>query len=273
MTDPERISKRSRGLAAQLLQASVEEQPGDAGMRRTLAALGVTAAVVTTASTAGAVVAAGASSAVGASGAAGASGAGLGISAAGGAVKAVSATLIVKWIGVGVVGGIGLAGAAAVATSAAAPPASVSPKAVSRPHVSAAPVPAVRDVAQPRVVAEAAPATAEAAPVVAAPRASSEMAFPTPVLEVGAPLAAEVAYVDRARAMMSAGQADQGLALLKSYEREFPEARLLPEVLFLRLETCDRLGRKIEARVAAQRLLDGFPQSPHASRARKLLAR
>lgn len=267
-TDPERISKRSLGLAAQLLQAGADEQPGDAAMQQTLAALGVAAAVVTTTTTAGAVA-----GAVKATSAIGASGAGLGVTAAGGAVKAVSATLLVKWIGVGVVGGIGLAGAAAVATSAAAPPASVSPKIVSQPRVAAAPAHAVLEVGQPLVAAEAPAAAPEAAPVVTAPRASSETSLAAPVLEVGVPLAAEVAYVDRARALLSAGQADQGLALLQSYEREFPEARLLPEVLFLRMETCDRLARKTEARHAAQRLLDGFPKSPHASRARKLLAR
>jgi len=60
--------------------------------------------------------------------------------------------------------------------------------------------------------------------------------------------------------------------MLRTYEREFPEARLLPEVLFLRFETCARLGRTNEARSAAQRLLDGFPRSPHAARARQVLA-
>jgi hypothetical protein len=63
------------------------------------------------------------------------------------------------------------------------------------------------------------------------------------------------------------------LSQLAGYEREFPEARLLPEVLFLRLETCERLGRGVEARAAAQRLVDGFPKSPHAARARQLLGR
>jgi hypothetical protein len=94
---------------------------------------------------------------------------------------------------------------------------------------------------------------------------------PEPALDVGAPLAAEVAFIDRARGLLAAGQAEQGLQLLSGYERQFPEARLLPEVLFLRLETCDRLGRRAEARSAAQRLVDGFPKSPHAARARQLL--
>ena len=93
------------------------------------------------------------------------------------------------------------------------------------------------------------------------------------LVEVGAPLAAEVAFIDRARAQLAAGQAEQGLLQLRRYEREFPEARLLPEVLFLRMETCDRLGRSSEARAAATRLVEGFAKSPHAARARKLLGR
>jgi outer membrane protein assembly factor BamD (BamD/ComL family) len=92
-----------------------------------------------------------------------------------------------------------------------------------------------------------------------------------PALEAGSPLATEVAYVDRARALLAAGQSSQGLALLEHYEQKFREARLLPEVLFLQLEAYQRAGRSAEARNAAQRLVDGFPKSPHAGRARKLL--
>jgi len=269
MTDPERISKRSTGLAAQLLQAGADEQPSDAGVQQTLAALGVSGAVLTTTSAAGAV--AGTAKATSAAGA-GAGSAGLAASAASGTVKAVSATLLVKWIGIGVVGGVGLASAAAVATRQAPAPHVASHVVVSAPPVVAT---AAEPPAEPQHADAAVEAPApDAAPsaVAVAPRVSaSEPVAAAPMLEVGAPLAAEVAYVDRARALLAAGQAEQGLALLQSYEREFPEARLLPEVLFLRFETCDRLGRASEARKAAQRLLDGFPRSPHAARARKVL--
>jgi hypothetical protein len=272
MTDPERISKRSRGLAAQLLQAGAEEQPAEASMQQTLAALGVSAAVVTTTSAASA--AAGTAKATSALGA-GAGTAGLGATAAGGTVKAVSAALLVKWIGIGVVGGVGLAGAAAVATGPATkPPVSqtaVAAAAQPRPaQPLAAPTPAEPEL--PSAATEVPAIDVLPTPTAAASHvSSSELNTAAPALEVGAPLAAEVAYVDRARALLAAGQAEQGLALLRSYEREFPEARLLPEVLFLQLETCARVGRQSEARAAAQRLLDGFPKSPHASRARKLL--
>jgi hypothetical protein len=267
MTDPERISKRSHGLAAQLLQAGAEEQPSEIGMQRTLAALGAGAALATTSA-----AAAGTAKATGAAGA-GAGGAGFASAAAGGAMKAVSATLLVKWIGIGVVGGIGLAGAAAVATSPTPPPSS-GVRASVRPVV-AVPAQAAHDTPRdisPSTAVEV--STAEAAPAApVTPRVSVAEPMSTAPMElgIGAPLAAEVAYVDRARALLAAGRSDQGLAMLLSYERQFAEARLLPEVLFLRLETCDRLGRKSEARAAAQRLLEGFPKSPHAARARKFL--
>ncbi len=265
MTDPERISKRSVGLAARLLQAGAEEQPGANGVQRTLAALGVSAAVVSTGSAAAAAVGA-------AKATAGAGGAGVGFSVAGGAAKAVSATLLVKWIGIGVVSGVGLAGAAAVATQPATS-SSVESHAMASARAAIAPAnSSTPELPQPSVAEAASSALAVAAPtLVAPPRVVSEPVVVPPALDVGAPLAAEVAFVDRARALLAAGRAEQGLGLLQSYERDFPEARLLPEVLFLRLETYQRLQRDGEARAAAQRLLDGFPQSPHASRARKLL--
>lgn len=255
MTDPERISKRPLGLAAQLLQAGADEQPGEASVQQTLAALGVCAAVVTTTSAASA-VAGGvkASGVLGPGAGAGAGSAGLAAAGTGTAVKAVSATLLVKWIGIGVVGGVGLAGAAAVATGPVAPPA-VSHAAAALPTSEQAPTAlrqatasqqATPELPSPSVDAEmpSVPAALSAPTGVAAPHVgASEPVAVAPPLEVGAPLAAEVAYVDRARALLVAGQAEQGLALLRGYERDFPEARLLPEVLFLQLETCDRLGR------------------------------
>lgn len=263
MSDPQRISRRSFGLAAELLRAGAAEQPPRAAMERTLAALGVSAAVLT--------------SATGASGMGVLAGAGAASAATSvKAVKAVSTLLLVKWIGVGMVGGVGLAGAAAVA---------------SRPFEKTSPTP------QADVVAELPPALARAAAVPPAPArvnaeapavATAEPApsVPEPVIgsnprdlaatrygdaDVGTPLAAEVTFVDRARSLLASGRAEQAFALLQDYEREFPEARLLPEVLFLRIETGTALRRDAEARAAAQRLVDGFPRSPHVSRARKLL--
>lgn len=251
MTDPERIVRRSSGLAAELLRAGADEQPSENSVEKALVALGVSSAVLTTTSAAGA-------------------------AAAGGAklTKAVSLTLLAKWVGIGVVGGVGLASVAAVATSpAAAPAAAPSAVVVNKPRVvhPAATTPAAVEPTPTPVEAE--PAPVEVPPVAAPSHTAVEpAATAAPALEVGAPLAAEVAYVDRARALVASGQTSQGLALLGSYEREFPEARLLPEVLFLQLQTLEQLGRTSEARTAAKRLVDGFPKSPHASRARKLLS-
>jgi hypothetical protein len=245
MTDPERISRRGRGLAAELLQASADEQPSDIGMQRTLAALGVSGAIL------GATSLAGAATAPVASGG-----------------KTVTALLLAKWIGVGIMGGVGLASAAAVvATPSTEPP---------------APVAATASVAPAR--ARVAPSVSASRPVeiVAPPAASSTTAPRSVVTAASAPaslpeaepaelLAAEVAFVDRARADLAAGKTEQGLSALSRYEREYPDARLLPEVLFLQLEAYERLGRDSDARRAAQRLVNGFPRSPHAARARQLL--
>lgn len=256
MTDPERISRRGVGLAAELLRASGDEQPSDAGLQRTLAALGVSAAVVTATSAAGATLASGAATATGAS-------------ATAGAGKAVTAALLVKWVGIGVVGGVGLAGAAALVTTPVTPPAPAAAVVRARPVVVASAAQAASPVlpAPARAVAPEPPAVVPAP----APRTST----PEPALapmDLGAPLAAEVAFVDRARALLAGGQTQQSLLELARYEQEFPEPRLLPEVLFLQLTACDRLGRSSEARRAAQRLVEGFPRSPHAARARERLA-
>ena len=273
MTDPERISKRSSGLAAQLLQAGGDEQPGAAGIERALVALGVSSALLTTAVASSAAVTGGTKlSSVALTGAAaGATAAGVGSGA-----KVVTATLLAKWLGVGVLGGVTLSGAASL-LSGPVTSASTQSARVSAPFSSVMASEAPQSVEAPAVEVPA-PPLAESAAAVAAPVAPAIAAPPQTVrsdvvVEVGAPLSAEVVFIDGARALLASGQAEQGLLQLRRYEQEFPEARLLPEVLFLRMETCHRLGRSSEARAAATRLVHGFPQSPHAARARKLLER
>lgn len=266
MTDPERLSQGG-GFVAELLRASADEQPSEAGRSRTLAALGLSGAVLATAAGASAATAGGALATSG-SGAAALS-AGAATSSASGAV---SAALLVKWLGIGVVGGVSLAGAAAAVTRSE-PPSSVARSVVAGPasspapsSVRAQPVPAV---AEARRAPE--PSPSSSAPL---PRPSrTEPAAPATALddELGVPLSAEVTFVDRGRALLRAGRALEGLSLLEGYEREFSEARLLPEVLFLRLEAYEQLGRTGDARRTAERLLRSFPSGPHAARARKSL--
>jgi hypothetical protein len=279
MTDPDRLSRRSSGLAAELLRAAAEEQPNDVGMRQTLLALGVSGVLLSSTS-AGAVVgaklmSAGVGAASAGAGAAGVGAAGVGLTNAG-SISTLSAAVVIKWLGMGLVGGLGLAGVAAVATEPSAP--SARPGVVSRateapPQAKQAAVAPRKSELQQVVAKEPAPelavsATAPAPHPVVGP---VEPPAARPALDVGIPLAAEVAYVDHARALLGAGQSSEGLALLDHYAQQFREARLLPEVLFLQLEAYERAGRSTEARSAAQRLVLGFPNSPHAGRARKLL--
>jgi len=272
MSDPERISRR-RGFASDLLRAGSLEQPDAARIHETLLALGVASAVLTGSSVASAAAAGSANLAGAGSSAAGA--ASVGIAAAGApAAKAFTATVLAKWIGVGLLSGFGIAGVAAVASSRDAQPARITVMKVSD-HREATVARSfesqpldVRDLplSKEEEVAPPAPARAVGPVQNVAPPSSTGA-------ESGALLAAEVAYLDRARAALRSGQVSRGLSLLRHYERAFPRARLLPEVLYLEIETLEGLGRHDDARVPAQRLVDGFPMSPHASRARKLLGR
>jgi len=270
MTDPERFSRRSTGLAAELLRAGADDQPGPDGMQQTLVALGFSGVVLSSAGVAGAasVGSAPLTSAVSASAATS------GLTTVG-AIKSASATLVIKWVGIGLVGGVGLASVASVAARPSPKSSAVDHAPPSTAQVNRAAVtprrpesrPAVADSPAPQLVASAVPSALHAVAVAVESRATNSE------LEVGELLAAEVAYVDRARALLAAGQSSQGLSLLAGYEQKFRGARLLPEVLFLQLEAYERSGQSNEARNAAQRLVADFPKSPHAGRARKLLAR
>lgn len=265
MTDPERFSRRSTGLAAELLQAAAKERPSDHGMQQTLLALGLSGAVLSGAAVAAA-TAGGAQLTRVASASAATSSVGL---TSAGTIKTVSATLIIKWVGIGVLGGVGLAGVATVASPMPSAIVRVAPPRtaeVSRTRAK----PTRSEPRTAALVASTAPVAVPVAPstprvVAVEPRASNRE------LDLGERLAAEVAYVDRARSLLAASPSSQGLSLLEGYEQKFHEARLLPEVLFLQIDAYERAGRSAEARRAAQRLVDTFPKSPHVGRARKLL--
>ena len=271
MTDPERLSQRSTGLAAELLRAGAEERPNDLGVQQTLLALGLSGVALSGASAAGAAALGSAKLTSAVSASAGAGGAGLASAAT---IKAISATLVIKWVGIGVLGGVGLAGVAAVATQPSTSPSSGGRARAAPAQVSHQPAaPTKREppslVVEPPKAVESARSVVPTAPLVSVVATHSS----PPAVDVGIPLAAEVAYLDRARSLLSAGQSGEGLALLERYEQRFPEPRLLPEVLFLQLEAYEQSARGVEARRAAERLVSGFPKSPHAGRARKLLGR
>jgi hypothetical protein len=86
-------------------------------------------------------------------------------------------------------------------------------------------------------------------------------------------LAKEVSLVDRAWAAMKRRDFSRALAELADYERNFPELGLHPEVLFVRMEAEERLGRVAAAKLEASRILASYPKSAQANRARALLSR
>jgi hypothetical protein len=94
---------------------------------------------------------------------------------------------------------------------------------------------------------------------------------PEALVERGVPLAAEVALVDRARAALASGEPSRSLRELDRYEALFPERRLEPEVLYLRMEAHLLAGHDVMARETAERSVRLFPKGPHAARARQIL--
>ena len=59
--------------------------------------------------------------------------------------------------------------------------------------------------------------------------------------------------------------------LLSGHEKRFPEGRMLPEALYLRLEAFTLRRDQSNAEAVARRILSVYPSSPHAARARAVL--
>jgi hypothetical protein len=236
-------------LGKALLSAGRDEWPSDEALSRTLAAIGAGAAVVT--ATGGAIAAAGASAGT----------------AAKGSAVVVSFASVAKWLGMGALGGVVVAGVAHEITPASHAPlepkttvTAPAPKALGESNDRA---PALKPQLEPiPVVAEAEPPKVVARPSDVTHREAAER---------GVPLAAEVALVDRARAALASGSASRALEELRTYESAFPEPRLLPEVLFLRMEAHLAAGNAARARETAEQSVRLFPRSPHAARAREVI--
>jgi len=106
------------------------------------------------------------------------------------------------------------------------------------------------------------------------PRATTAATAPSPSIDdaAGAPLAAEVTFVDRGRALFQRGDATGALGALAGYERTFREPRLMPEVLYLRMEATLLAGDKARANDIARRVVRVYGKGPHAARARAILS-
>jgi TolA-binding protein len=228
-------------LALRLIRAGMRETPAPGTLQRTLAGLGLAAGALGTASSAGAL-------------------------AATKAAASVTAAALLKWAGAGAAAGVLFAASAHGVYRATHPEA--------RGAHAAAPTRATTGAAtlaasarpydeSPTVAATSAPVAFTPAP--RAPRSAPEST------ETEAPLAAEVAFVDAGREAFQRGDFAAALARLDGYERAFPEQRLLPEVLYLRMQALVRRGEADQAAELAKRLVRDFPKSPHASSARAIL--
>jgi hypothetical protein len=260
MTDPERfLDHPPSELGALLLRAGSEEGPSHRSLQRTLSALGVGVTALGAATSA---------SALGTAGTAATAGLGAGAAAAAVGTKwagSLGVVVLAKWGGVGVASGIAVALAVHGGTAAVqrAPVAALS----TAPAV-------VTSVPSAVVVSARAPhatETEQAAPEPPAAVASEAKSSAIAAEEEAAPLAAEVAFVDRGRAAYQHGDALGAERALSGYEAEFAEPRLLPEVLYLRMEIATQRGERARAVALAERILRQHARSPHAARARLVL--
>lgn len=267
-------------LLKSLISAGREEEPHAAALRRTLAAVGVAGVLSTTSAAAAASHTATAAGASGtpavsalASGSASASAAATSTVATAGAAKSAAASsvvLVAKWLAIGALTGT-VASSAVYGVSGALTPAPVA-SSVSRVETTpSAPQvlprqPSARDelreIPAPPPV-EVVPSAPTAAPAPVNPEPSAERS--------GSSLAAEVTVLDGARQALGAGDASRALELLNGYEARFREPRMLPEVLYLRLEAFTLRGERSSAEAVARRILLVYPTSPHAARARAVL--
>lgn len=117
----------------------------------------------------------------------------------------------------------------------------------------------------------AAPQVAESQP--RATEIEPPAARPNPVARAAAgdALAEEIARLDAVRHMLAANRLAPALAALQSYERDYAAGSLRQEATLLRIEALQRAGRKVEARVLADRYLADNPDSPHGPRIRALV--
>jgi hypothetical protein len=241
-----------------LLRAAEAEQPSDGSLRRLLTGVGVGLGATGAAASAGAA----ATAATAASGAALATGKG-----------ALVVGAWTKWVVLSVAAvGAGTAVVHRASSGTEQPEAAVTTLAPSRP----APLTVTEPAAAMTVATTPAPVVEEARVVAPVKPPVAPLPRPALVPEAEAPidaerLAEEVRAVDRARSALAAGRAEETLTALDEYESRFGGRRFAPEALYLRMQALLSLGRKADARSTAERLLRGFPKSPHTARARRVL--
>ena len=84
-------------------------------------------------------------------------------------------------------------------------------------------------------------------------------------------LASEVSILEQAQREINLGQAQAAMATLNEYNRNFQRPRLLPEAIFIQIQTLLALGRAQEARKLGKQLVSAQPGGTLARRVRSLL--
>jgi hypothetical protein len=219
------------------LRAAEVDVGSERALRRALAAVGATAALVTPA-TATAVIG-----------------------------KGAVALLVVKWMAAGaIVGATCTIGASAIhrhpsaAEMPAVPAGAIAPK--REPAASSS----ERAMAPPATVVSL-PTRSSARFALAKPPAPAASSDP----ETAQRLSREIALLDQARAALKRGDGAAAIAALDQRQAEVGAGMLGPEATVTRVEALLRQGDRVEASALAERFLAEHPRGVHADRLRTLL--
>lgn len=187
-----------------------------------------------------------------------------GSATAGGALGKLGSVLAAHWIAVSGAVGVGAVTAAMMMIGHQRAPSATSEPAEPRTMATAISTPSSPAVTvQPAMSQIGAPAPPEAS------SSSGVLRGPTP--SSSASIAAELTYLEQARAALSSGNPAYALSLLDQYPMRFPHASMAPEATMLRIESLVAAGDRDAAQRAADTFLASHPTSPYAARIHSLL--
>ncbi|MBN2191357.1 MAG: tetratricopeptide repeat protein [Polyangiaceae bacterium] len=125
-----------------------------------------------------------------------------------------------------------------------------------------------RMAAKPPMLSSAVEESSRAAgPLRSTTRGSSDESEP-----VDPGLEAEVAEMDRVRALLAAQRPTEAMARLERYDREYPSRQLANEAALFRVEALVALGRRREAAELARQVLESGGGGQHVGRLRRIVA-
>lgn len=148
------------------------------------------------------------------------------------------------------------------------------------PHLGEDPTPstaaAAAEIDGPRspviAPADGEPAPATSLRVEDLPDVRPSGSAPAVVRKVEAPLDAELAAIDGARAALTSGRSEEALRAIELYRRDFTKPHFAIEADALEVQALAGAGRVDEARRRAEVFLRAHPQSPYAQRVRSSVA-